>query len=452
MERIEREAARRGLRFEEDGLAAAARPRQIPAPVLGRMERSFGADFSGVRVVEAPGLEELGVDAAAHGDLLGFAPGRFAPESREGQALLGHELAHVVQQTMGAPFPLTGGAPIVEDRGLELQADRAGERAAAGLPAASELAPMTPGPAPAEGAIQMKKAAKGAKAPEPAPAAALDPAAEKERMIQQYRSSHSATGGKNDQGATTRNIEKAMMTWDMDDRIRATMPKYLVGKVTEEDWERIHNMEENLERARKEDPDKCVGMLSEMGIFAYQGETKFLDLTRPLGLTEPVVYAMQTMLAAGDWIGDPALKDAMRRNIREGMEIEQQYVAPYQSGNGHDRGLGYLKLRTDRNTMRHAGLNSNGLGLISMYLQQYRTTEDSADKIMKNWLGDDYNDMPGEDEKQRTLRLNAVKDGEFAGWGSFYAGDLSEEERIPLKERERQNWSDALTDLLSKPK
>jgi len=72
------------------------------------MERSFGADFSNVRVHEGFGGGVPGMDASArgavaytHGNDLHFAPGAYQPHSREGQQLLGHELTHVVQQRAG---------------------------------------------------------------------------------------------------------------------------------------------------------------------------------------------------------------------------------------------------------------------------------------------------------------------------------------------------------------
>ena len=250
-----------------------------------------------------------------------------------------------------------------------------------------------------------------------------------------------------------RQSETALMTLDMDDRIRATLPKDLVGKVTEEDWERIHNMEANLERARKEDPDEFVQMMNELGFISYQGERKFLDIGNSMGLTEPVLHAMQVMYGAGDWMGDPTLKEAMRKNIKEGMEIEQQYLAPFRSESKHDRAQGFLQTRTDRKSLRHAGFNASGRTVLSMFMTQFRSeTISNADNFLKGWLGEDALDLPGETAEQLGERLEAVRNAEFLEPGSFYNDVLSEEERNPLRERERKNWSEALTGLFSKPK
>jgi hypothetical protein len=66
------------------------------------MEPRFGHDFSGVRVhTDAKATESAqAVQARAYtaGRNVVFGAGEFAPGTHEGQRLLGHELAHVVQQ------------------------------------------------------------------------------------------------------------------------------------------------------------------------------------------------------------------------------------------------------------------------------------------------------------------------------------------------------------------
>lgn len=105
----------------------------MPADVSGKMERAFGADFSDVRVHEGPEAEEMGARAYAEGTDLHFAPGEYDPQSESGQELLGHELAHVVQQGAGqVDVPQGKGDGINADAGLEAEADAAGARAARG--------------------------------------------------------------------------------------------------------------------------------------------------------------------------------------------------------------------------------------------------------------------------------------------------------------------------------
>ena len=103
----------------------------LPDAVRGKMENALGADFSGVRVHVGPQAERIGAIAFTTGTDIYFAPGRYQPETIQGQQLLGHELAHVVQQRAGrVRNPLGSGLAVVQDRALEAEADRLGQRAA----------------------------------------------------------------------------------------------------------------------------------------------------------------------------------------------------------------------------------------------------------------------------------------------------------------------------------
>ena len=106
----------------------------MPTEVRAKMEASFGADFSAVRIHEGPQAEAIGARAYAQGTDLHFAPGQYDPESAQGQELLGHELAHVVQQGQGraAATAQGKGLAVNADAGLEHEADVAGARAARG--------------------------------------------------------------------------------------------------------------------------------------------------------------------------------------------------------------------------------------------------------------------------------------------------------------------------------
>jgi hypoxanthine phosphoribosyltransferase len=127
----------------------------LPEAVRGTMEAALGADFSTVRVHVAPQAERIGAVAFTIGADIYFAPGRFQPDTVQGQQLLGHELAHVVQQRQGrVRNPLAAGVAVVQDRALEAEADRLGMRAAIGRtrpPAALQPSSgvLRPGPASA---------------------------------------------------------------------------------------------------------------------------------------------------------------------------------------------------------------------------------------------------------------------------------------------------------------
>ncbi|MCG8418541.1 MAG: DUF4157 domain-containing protein [Proteobacteria bacterium] len=106
----------------------------MPEDVQAKMEGSFGVDFSGVRVYEGPRSETLGARAYTQGTDVHFAPGQYRPGSPSGQELLGHELAHVVQQRQGRVAVTTQakGVAINDDTALEKEADELGARAARG--------------------------------------------------------------------------------------------------------------------------------------------------------------------------------------------------------------------------------------------------------------------------------------------------------------------------------
>ncbi len=104
----------------------------LPAAVLQKMESFFGASFSDVRVHVGHQARAIGAVAFTMGSSLYFAPGHYSPDSPHGQRLLGHELAHVVQQRAGrVRNPFNAGVAVVQDQGLEAEAERKGLQAAA---------------------------------------------------------------------------------------------------------------------------------------------------------------------------------------------------------------------------------------------------------------------------------------------------------------------------------
>lgn len=115
-------------------VARAGTGRPLPPPLRRNMEQSLGHDLSRVRVHE--GAEAAQVDALAYtrGDHIHFRRGLYDPHSLEGRKMLGHELAHVVQQREGRVSKPDGpDAPINEDAGLEREADQLGDRASRSL-------------------------------------------------------------------------------------------------------------------------------------------------------------------------------------------------------------------------------------------------------------------------------------------------------------------------------
>lgn len=137
---------------------SSGRPRAIPEPVREKMGASFGMDFSGVRIYESPLVGQQGAEAAAMGNEIAFAPGKFNMGSFSGQALLGHELAHIGQQARGE----VSGGGLVRNSSFEHQADVQGMMAARGETAApasgAQIAPMSAAPlSGSEAAVQPSK-------------------------------------------------------------------------------------------------------------------------------------------------------------------------------------------------------------------------------------------------------------------------------------------------------
>ncbi len=104
------------------------------------MGAAFGTDFSGVEISQDGRAEAMGAQAFTQGDHVHLAAGRGDPSTREGNALLGHELAHVQQQRAGrVAAPQAKGGAINADAGLEHEADVAGAAAARGDAVPSHL-------------------------------------------------------------------------------------------------------------------------------------------------------------------------------------------------------------------------------------------------------------------------------------------------------------------------
>ncbi len=103
---------------------------KLPAATAQRFSDAYGHDLSDVRLHSSHSMaEEIGARAFTVGRDVVFAPGEHRPGTPEGDRLLGHELAHVVQQS--------GGEATMQPKGLsedahEKEADRAAEQALSG--------------------------------------------------------------------------------------------------------------------------------------------------------------------------------------------------------------------------------------------------------------------------------------------------------------------------------
>src|SRR6202008_680964 len=101
--------------------------------VRAAMEWSFGAHFSKITLRESLAPLYFGALAFAAGEQIYFTPGSYCPLTFFGRILLGHELAHIVQQNEGrTPVGSAGEVRFVLDEKLEAEAHRAGFQAARG--------------------------------------------------------------------------------------------------------------------------------------------------------------------------------------------------------------------------------------------------------------------------------------------------------------------------------
>ncbi len=109
---------------------AAAGPQPLAASTRTRMESGFGADLAGVKI-HANSSETGSAQALAKGNDVHFAPGQYQPGTSQGDWLIGHEMAHVVQQRKGSSA--TQAFDPGARRGiLEAEADRAATTVAGG--------------------------------------------------------------------------------------------------------------------------------------------------------------------------------------------------------------------------------------------------------------------------------------------------------------------------------
>ncbi|HEX2914632.1 MAG TPA: DUF4157 domain-containing protein [Chloroflexia bacterium] len=109
------ETNRPSLTFALDMILRTAVGNPLESSVKSKMGNVFARNFENVRVHtderSAEYASKMGAEAFTVGSNIFFAPGRYQPHQTEGQALIGHELTHVIQQ---ASLPSLGGGRIPE--------------------------------------------------------------------------------------------------------------------------------------------------------------------------------------------------------------------------------------------------------------------------------------------------------------------------------------------------
>lgn len=88
----------------------------LDSTVQTRMSNLLGRSFDDVRVHDnehaADVTSQIGAEAVTVGSNIFFAPTRYQPETVSGQALIGHELTHIIQQTN---LPSLGGGRMLDN-------------------------------------------------------------------------------------------------------------------------------------------------------------------------------------------------------------------------------------------------------------------------------------------------------------------------------------------------
>jgi hypothetical protein len=104
----------------------------LPGPVLQRMQQAFGTGFGRVKVHRGAEAEAFDAAAFTTGERI-FLP-KDAPDlsSSEGQAVLSHELTHVLQQRSGRVRVNGGGISVDPHPHLEQEAKAAGDAVSRG--------------------------------------------------------------------------------------------------------------------------------------------------------------------------------------------------------------------------------------------------------------------------------------------------------------------------------
>ncbi|HEX8185882.1 MAG TPA: DUF4157 domain-containing protein [Blastocatellia bacterium] len=121
-----------GARHGGDPLAIQfqlGRGQSLASDVKTRMEGAFGESFTGVEIhtgAKAAGLSsDLNARAFTVGEKIAFGAGEYQPGTLVGDALIAHELAHVVQQRSGGPSTSLAQKGASEHGTLEEDADQA---------------------------------------------------------------------------------------------------------------------------------------------------------------------------------------------------------------------------------------------------------------------------------------------------------------------------------------
>lgn len=108
---------------------------QSKESIVEGMGKSFGSDFSGVKIHEnSSEAKNVNARAFTQANNIHFAPGEYSPGTKDGQHLIAHELSHVIQQKKGqvSPDSTVNGREVNSSAKLENEADRNADKIISG--------------------------------------------------------------------------------------------------------------------------------------------------------------------------------------------------------------------------------------------------------------------------------------------------------------------------------
>ncbi len=111
------------VRINPGDLYLSGKGKPLPFNILEKMEDILDEDLSAVRIHYVVQGYTIRAKAFTVGDNIYFAPGKYMPHLKNGIQLLGHELAHVLQQRDGRVInPFGSGIAIIRDPDLDEEA------------------------------------------------------------------------------------------------------------------------------------------------------------------------------------------------------------------------------------------------------------------------------------------------------------------------------------------
>ena len=260
-------------------MSGAGAPQPMSPQLREKFEPGFNADFSNIRISRGHIPQEMGVQAVAQGtDIL--------LDSSAGMDVLGHELAHVVQQAQGR---VEGGFPVVENAALEHEADVMGARVSSGLTAQAgpqngfgggetmPIAPMSSASAPAQCKSGKSKDEKKMDKMQISSPTALQPGRQgyHNGMLNERAQARSVMGG-----ATTQNVAISQMLDSMRD------PAYM-QKV-------MAHTGSSSEDIRKDMGKMLGGDYAKNALAIDPGQTRSID-TRDAAMFRPTLMYHQNL-------------------------------------------------------------------------------------------------------------------------------------------------------------